>query len=118
MSSKQNHVCFKDIRVGSAGSQLMSNTMTVLCLLPGFLVLLALCNQLVGASRSEEIEDLSSHLRRLWLLHMREALLKGEQTYVPLPLREQGLISQRDKSLFLHIYLSYQCYFIEGMLFI
>lgn len=78
----------------------MSNIMTILFLMPGFLVLLALCNQMVGASRSEEIEDLGSHLRRLWLLHMREALLKGEQTYVSFTLREWGLISQRDKKLF------------------
>lgn len=75
MSSEESHAWLQDVRVGC----LTSNAMAASSLLPVFLLLLlALRDQPVGSTRSERADDLDSHFRRHWLLHMRDALLRGK----------------------------------------
>ncbi|XP_030580243.1 fibroblast growth factor 4-like [Archocentrus centrarchus] len=55
--------------------------MNIPTLLPAFLLVLALGERLVGAKKQESLtsgEDYGTLLRRLWKLHMRDALLTGK----------------------------------------
>ncbi|XP_072253758.1 fibroblast growth factor 4A [Leuresthes tenuis] len=66
-------------------------TMNVSSLLLGVLLLLPVCDQLVGAKKPEEEvspEVVGSHIRSLWKLHMRDYLLK-RKGLCPSPDREE-----------------------------